>query len=650
MAFEVNCPKCSARFTLPDDLYERKVKGRVVTVRCRKCQADISVNGTQLGSKPSNEKPTLDLTPTGRLPKTTDMTPTVPVAVAAPKKAATPHDGLWLVSYADDDDRELSVAQIKQALLKGEIDGQTIVWNSRMDDWKPIAEIPELAGKPDAVGGFLGTGSQVTTVVHEPALRDSSAPALVPGKEENDILGEDELGPFRSVSAGTLGFDDDDAPPVSVEPISLSEPLASADFKKPQPPRVTLGKPVVGGQPKPEAKPEEKKPEARKPPPPRREPAKVDKPPESNPPPKPKVLPQAPKKLQPDWLSEAKPEDDEAPPSSQGTPNLKDLAVFAPKPEVEAPPEKKPAASAEEDILGVGGGGLMAGIDISNLPPPVSSRPPPPVEEDVDVVPESQAPKSRRSRSKRPGARKSDRPEARARSERPVTKTEAPLEKKPDSRSSGMIWLVAAGLGIVAVWWIFFRAPSDKPGATTTPSATAEPAARTVETPKPEPTNEVVPAPTPDPDAGTPTTPETTTPPAEKNEKTEPTEKKEPTEPKEPTEKKEPSEKKEPVATTKEEPTGDVDMAPPFDKAAAVAALNGAAGQASSCRQAGDPSGMATVVVTFAPSGRATNANLSGPPFAGTATGGCIAAAMRRAKIPAFSGSHMTVSKTVIIQ
>jgi hypothetical protein len=90
-------------------------------------------------------------------------------------------------------------------------------------------------------------------------------------------------------------------------------------------------------------------------------------------------------------------------------------------------------------------------------------------------------------------------------------------------------------------------------------------------------------------------------------------------------------------------------MAPPFDKGAAEAAVSSAASAASACRQEGDPSGTTTVTVTFAPSGRATTATVNGPPFAGTKTGGCIASAMRRAHVPAFSGSPVTVSKTIVI-
>jgi hypothetical protein len=77
--------------------------------------------------------------------------------------------------------------------------------------------------------------------------------------------------------------------------------------------------------------------------------------------------------------------------------------------------------------------------------------------------------------------------------------------------------------------------------------------------------------------------------------------------------------------------------------------LSQAASQASSCKKPGDPSGTTGVTITFAPSGRVTSAILSGPPFAGTATGSCIASTLRRASVPPFEGDRVTVSKTVVI-
>jgi hypothetical protein len=88
----------------------------------------------------------------------------------------------------------------------------------------------------------------------------------------------------------------------------------------------------------------------------------------------------------------------------------------------------------------------------------------------------------------------------------------------------------------------------------------------------------------------------------------------------------------------------------PFNADAARTALAAAVAQASSCRKPGDPSGVAAVTITFSPSGRVTSANIAGPPFAGTPTGGCIAATLRRARVPAFTGDMVTVRKTVEIQ
>lgn len=99
-------------------------------------------------------------------------------------------------------------------------------------------------------------------------------------------------------------------------------------------------------------------------------------------------------------------------------------------------------------------------------------------------------------------------------------------------------------------------------------------------------------------------------------------------------------------------PTGPPKTAPegPFNADAARTALAGAVAQASSCRKPGDPNGVAVVTITFSPSGRVTSANIGGPPFAGTPTGGCIASTLRRARVPAFEGDMVTVKKTVEIR
>ncbi len=103
----------------------------------------------------------------------------------------------------------------------------------------------------------------------------------------------------------------------------------------------------------------------------------------------------------------------------------------------------------------------------------------------------------------------------------------------------------------------------------------------------------------------------------------------------------------EPTASASVEPAVQL---PPFDTQAAKAALAASALQASSCRRGDDPKGTAEVLITFAPSGRITSANVSGPPFGGTQTGGCIANTMRHSSVPAFAGPHVTVRKLVQVR
>jgi len=84
----------------------------------------------------------------------------------------------------------------------------------------------------------------------------------------------------------------------------------------------------------------------------------------------------------------------------------------------------------------------------------------------------------------------------------------------------------------------------------------------------------------------------------------------------------------------------------PFSVSAAQVALTQAAANAMSCSKPGGPTGTGKVQVTFATSGRVTTANVAGPPFGGTPVGGCVAGVFRKARIPAFAGNPVTVSKS----
>lgn len=84
----------------------------------------------------------------------------------------------------------------------------------------------------------------------------------------------------------------------------------------------------------------------------------------------------------------------------------------------------------------------------------------------------------------------------------------------------------------------------------------------------------------------------------------------------------------------------------PFDRGAASAALSSASGGVGGCKKADGPTGLGRVAVTFAPSGVVSSAVVEGPPYAGTPVGACVANKFRGAKVPAFSGSAITVKKS----
>jgi predicted Zn finger-like uncharacterized protein len=102
------------------------------------------------------------------------------------------------------------------------------------------------------------------------------------------------------------------------------------------------------------------------------------------------------------------------------------------------------------------------------------------------------------------------------------------------------------------------------------------------------------------------------------------------------------------AATPKEEPKPAAGGAA-FDTASAKTALTAAAANASSCKEAGGPTGSGKVSIIFAPSGRPTSVAVTGD-LAGTTVGSCVAKLFRATRVPAFSGDPVSVSKAFSVQ
>jgi hypothetical protein len=122
MSFPITCTACHKTFTISDEIYEKKVAGRVVTIKCKSCSQGIKIDGTK-------------------------GTGSGPAATPAVEPPAAPSEPLWAVDYPDGQDREFTTAQVIAELERGVVNGTTLVWREGMGEWLEVSQVPELAGE-----------------------------------------------------------------------------------------------------------------------------------------------------------------------------------------------------------------------------------------------------------------------------------------------------------------------------------------------------------------------------------------------------------------------------------------------------------------------------------------------------------------------
>jgi hypothetical protein len=108
-----------------------------------------------------------------------------------------------------------------------------------------------------------------------------------------------------------------------------------------------------------------------------------------------------------------------------------------------------------------------------------------------------------------------------------------------------------------------------------------------------------------------------------------------------------------PAPPIKQEP-----LARPFDKDAAATALSKATAAARECSGAADPHGTGRILVSFAAEGHVEGAAIEaggltrpdgrpiGTDIRGTSIGNCVEGIFRKARVPPFSGSAVSIRKT----
>jgi hypothetical protein len=145
MALSVTCPACGKSFQLAQEIYERKVAGKIVSIRCKQCQSGIRIDATQpgglkvIGSTPAAE--------TGQGVRARQ--PTL-IGMMGPggtvSTASGDENALWAVdSGGAGEDRELDDATIMREIAAGTLAPTTLVWRDGMSDWLEVQQVPQLA-------------------------------------------------------------------------------------------------------------------------------------------------------------------------------------------------------------------------------------------------------------------------------------------------------------------------------------------------------------------------------------------------------------------------------------------------------------------------------------------------------------------------
>ncbi|HVY29916.1 MAG TPA: GYF domain-containing protein [Polyangiaceae bacterium] len=158
MSFPITCTACHKTFTISDEIYEKKVSGRVVTIKCKSCGQGIRVDGTQGGAAAA-----------------------APAGAAAPAAAgpAAPTELVWAVDYPDGQDREFTTAEVVAELQRGAINGTTLVWRDGMAEWLELARVSEFAADWTKQEAKL----KAEAAAKEAAAKEAAAKAAAAAKE-----------------------------------------------------------------------------------------------------------------------------------------------------------------------------------------------------------------------------------------------------------------------------------------------------------------------------------------------------------------------------------------------------------------------------------------------------------------------------------
>jgi predicted Zn finger-like uncharacterized protein len=601
---KISCQTCHAKYTVADE----KVVGKIAKIKCKKCGSTIVVNGHDASLLAQAEALAPAAPPQGMVGDgggdEEGATRIFNETSASPAAASDE----WTVNLSETNQPTMSTADLLQAVRMGAVADDTYVWRDGMADWLSVAEVPELLAAlggiappppaPSAPGGYAEHALGGTVVMGEPPPPSYGGEHALGGT----MLMNETPTPFAPSAAGGP-VSSAEAPgsaarraggraeAIDVFGAHEAAMAARADARAPLP--------TIGGS------------------------AHVGERNENS------VL------FSLDALKATET-------AARAPAARAESAVLDIRPARRPPPNNGRAAL--DDIMNLSSGGIAPALAPPPLLAPVIEAPPPPP---------SMSPMSPMTSMPPPVAS-------------PLVGV--PMQSAPSKGNTGLIVGILAGLALAAGAAFFLLRPGgpaampiaaeQSPAATAAaqPPAAAAPAPTEAPPPAADPGAPAAPAETAAAAApGTPSTanaaaaaaPATGAPGSNSGKSGSSTGKGASAA----SDKGGKSASSDKGGTPEPAPaaTGEAAAGAGISRSALNSAMSSAAGAARSCGKPDGPTGTGRVRVTFAPSGSVTSAQVQGAPFAGTSVGGCVAGVFRNARVPAFDGSPVTVTKSFTI-
>ncbi len=118
---KISCQSCGAKYNIADE----KVRGKIVKIACKKCGARIEIDGRDAADQVQDQDET----------RVFDQ-------ASAPAPGGSPDT--WTVSIDDNDQREVTTAQLIDLYRQGVVTQDTFLWRDGMADWSAVRDVPDL--------------------------------------------------------------------------------------------------------------------------------------------------------------------------------------------------------------------------------------------------------------------------------------------------------------------------------------------------------------------------------------------------------------------------------------------------------------------------------------------------------------------------